>query len=321
MTVEVGGNIGLPVLSLAPLGGEGIYVLEMSSYQLELTNSLVFDVALLLNITPDHLDRHGGMEGYVAAKERIFAGQTGAQAAVIGLDDDICKRIADKLATNGRRVVPISAEHIAAGGVYVAGTNLIDDIERQQAAVLNLASLSRLPGRHNWQNVAAAFAAARCLGVAAHAAARGVASFPGLAHRQELVAMIDGVRYVNDSKATNADATEKALVCYEDILWIAGGVAKEGGVASLEPYFPRIRHAFLIGEAAPAFAETLSGKAPFTRSGDLATAVSQARAMAKSGNTVLLSPACASFDQFRDFEARGDAFRRLVEDLQNGARA
>jgi UDP-N-acetylmuramoylalanine--D-glutamate ligase len=320
MTVQVGGNIGLPVLLLAPLGQDGIYVLEMSSYQLELTNSLVFDVALLLNITPDHLDRHGGMDGYIAAKERIFAGQTAHQAAVIGLDDDICKRIADKLATGGRRVVPISAEHMASGGVYVAGTNLIDDIERQQAAVLNLASLPRLPGRHNWQNAAAAFAAARCLGVSANVAARGIASFPGLAHRQELIATIDGVRYVNDSKATNADATEKALVCYEDILWIAGGVAKEGGIASLEPYFPRIRHAFLIGEAAPAFAETLSGQAPFTRSGELAAAMGQAHAMAKPGNTVLLSPACASFDQFRDFEARGDAFRRLVEALQNEPR-
>jgi UDP-N-acetylmuramoylalanine--D-glutamate ligase len=321
ITVEVGGNIGLPVLSLAPLGGDGIYVLEMSSYQLELTNSLVFDVALLLNITPDHLDRHGGMEGYIAAKERIFAGQAARQIAVIGLDDDICKRIAGKLTTSGHRVVPISAEHMAPGGVYVASTNLIDDIESQQAAVLNLASLPRLPGRHNWQNVAAAFAAARCLGVPAHAAARGIASFPGLAHRQELIATIDGVRYVNDSKATNADATEKALVCYEDILWIAGGVAKEGGIASLEPHFPRIRHAFLIGEAAPAFAETLSGKARFTRSGDLATAVRQARTMATPGNTVLLSPACASFDQFRDFEARGDAFRRLVEEFQNEASA
>ena len=321
LTVEVGGNIGLPVLSLAPLGRDGLYVLEMSSYQLELTKTVVFDVALLLNITPDHLDRHGGMEGYIAAKERIFAGQTERHAAVIGLDDDICKSIAGKLSASGHRVVPISAEHIAAGGVYVAGTNLIDDIGGQQAAVLDLATLPRLPGRHNWQNAAAAFAAARCLGVAAGVAARGITNFPGLAHRQELIATIDGVRYVNDSKATNADATEKALVCDEDILWIAGGVAKEGGIASLAPYFPRIRHAFLIGEAAPAFAETLSGKAPFTRSGDLATAMRQARAMAKPGNTVLLSPACASFDQFRDFEARGDAFRRLVEDLQNEARA
>jgi UDP-N-acetylmuramoylalanine--D-glutamate ligase len=217
--------------------------------------------------------------------------------------------------------VPISAEHIAPGGVYVAGANLIDDIDGKQAAVLDLTTLPRLPGRHNWQNAAAAFAAARCLGISANAAARGIASFPGLAHRQELIATIDGARYINDSKATNADATEKALVCYDDILWIAGGVAKEGGIASLAPDFPRIRHAFLIGEAAPAFAETLAGKTPFTRSGDLATALRQARAMAKPGSTVLLSPACASFDQFRDFEARGDAFRRLVEAIQNEARA
>ncbi len=216
--------------------------------------------------------------------------------------------------------MPISAGHLAPGGVYAAGTTLIDDIDRQQTAVLDLASLPRLPGRHNWQNAAAAYAAARCLGVGAEAAARGIASFPGLAHRQELIATIDGVRYVNDSKATNADATEKALVCYDDILWIAGGVAKEGGIASLAPCFPRIRHAFLIGEAAPAFAETLAGKVPFTRSGDLATALHQAHAMAEAGSTVLLSPACASFDQFRDFEARGDAFRRLVEEMKNEAR-
>jgi UDP-N-acetylmuramoylalanine--D-glutamate ligase len=321
VTVQVGGNIGLPVLSLEALGRDGIYVLEMSSYQLELTKTLVFDVALLLNITPDHLDRHGGMDGYIAAKERIFAGQTTRQVSVVGIDDDICKSIAGKLDANGHRVVPISAEHVARGGVYVAGTNLIDDIDGKQAAVLDLAILYRLPGRHNWQNVAAAFAAARCLGIAADIVVRAIASFPGLAHRQELVAAIAGARYINDSKATNADATEKALVCYDDILWIAGGVAKEGGINSLASYFPRIRHAFLIGEAAPVFAETLSGKVPFTHSGDLATAVRQARAMAKQGSTVLLSPACASFDQFRDFEARGDAFRRLIEDMQHGASA
>jgi UDP-N-acetylmuramoylalanine--D-glutamate ligase len=318
---QVGGNIGLPVLSLNPLGRDGIYVLEMSSYQLELTKTLVFGVAILLNITPDHLDRHGGMDGYIAAKERIFAGQTGAQAAVVGIDDDICKTIAGKLGASGHRVIPISAEHVAPGGVYVAGTNLIDDIDGNQVAVLDLSTLPRLLGRHNWQNCTAAFAAARCLGIAADAAARGIATFLGLAHRQELIATIAGARYINDSKATNADATEKALVCYDNILWIAGGVAKEGGIDSLAPYFPRIRHAFLIGEAAPAFAETLNGKVPFTRSGDLATAVTQARAMAKQGSTVLLSPACASFDQFRDFEARGDAFRRLVEAVQHEARA
>jgi UDP-N-acetylmuramoylalanine--D-glutamate ligase len=320
MRAAVGGNLGVPALSLAPLGRDGVYVLEMSSYQLELTKSLVFDIAVLLNITPDHLDRHGGMEGYVAAKERIFAGQTTRQAAVIGFDDHICRGIAQKLAASGHRIVPISTEQTAPGGVYIAGAQLIDDIDHRQATALDLTTLPRLPGRHNWQNAAAAFAAARCLGLAPDLAARGIVSFPGLAHRQELIATIAGVRYVNDSKATNADATAKALACYDDICWIAGGVGKEGGIASLASFFPRIRHAFLIGEAAPAFAETLAGRVPFTRSGDLATALRQARAMARPGGTVLLSPACASFDQFRDFEARGDAFRALVASLQSEAR-
>jgi len=321
MRVAVGGNLGIPALLLDTLGSDGIYVLEMSSYQLELTKSLVFDVAVLLNITPDHLDRHGGMDGYVAAKERIFAGQGARQAAIIGVDDAICRGIAAKLAAKGAKVIPISAERAAPGGVYAADGHLIDDIDHAQCAILDLADAARLPGRHNWQNAAAAFAAARMFGVAARDAAQGIARFPGLAHRQELVATIDGVRYVNDSKATNADAAAKALACYEDICWIAGGVAKEGGIASLRPYFPLIRHAFLIGEAAPAFAVTLAGQVAFTRSGDLTTALRQAHETARRGGTVLLSPACSSFDQFTDFEARGDAFRRLVQDLKAEARA
>jgi UDP-N-acetylmuramoylalanine--D-glutamate ligase len=321
LRVAVGGNLGIPALLLEPLGADGIYVLEMSSYQLELTKSLTFDVAILLNITPDHLDRHGGMDGYVAAKERIFAGQGAHQAAVIGVDDAICRGIAAKLAAAGCKIIPISAERPVQGGVYAATGQLIDDIDHAQQAVLDLAAVARLPGRHNWQNAAAAFAAARCLGVSVGQAAQGITSFPGLAHRQELIAVIDGVRYVNDSKATNADATAKALACYDDILWIAGGVAKEGGIASLAPYFARIRHAFLIGAAAPDFAATLSGQVAFTQSGDLATAVRQAHAAAQSGSTILLSPACASFDQFTDFEARGEAFRRLVATIQTGGRA
>ncbi len=316
--VAVGGNLGIPVLQLDRLGGDGVYVLEMSSYQLELTKSLVFDVAVLLNITPDHLDRHGGMDGYIAAKERIFAGEKPGQAAVIGTDDAICRGLAKKLGDAGRKVVPISAERAVAGGVYVMGGTIVDDIEGAKKPILDLAEAPRLPGSHNWQNAAAAFAAARCLGIAAADAARAIKSFPGLAHRQELVAVIDGVRYINDSKATNADAAAKALACYDRICWIAGGVAKEGGITSLGPYFPRIRHAFLIGEAAPAFAQTLSGRVPFTMSGDLATAVHQARDAAGRDGTVLLSPACASFDQFTDFEARGDAFRRLVEAMKAG---
>jgi UDP-N-acetylmuramoylalanine--D-glutamate ligase len=313
--VAVGGNLGIAALLLDALGSDGIYVLEMSSYQLELTKSLAFDVAVLLNVTPDHLDRHGGMDGYVAAKERIFAHQNPQQAAVIGIDDTICRGVAKKLADAGHKVVPISAEGAAKGGVYVIDGHLIDDIDGKQQRILDLGAVARLPGRHNWQNAAAAFAAARCLGIAAGKIADGIKTFPGLAHRQELIATIDGVRYINDSKATNADATEKALACYDDIYWIAGGVAKEGGIASLAPYFTRIRHAFLIGEAASAFAMTLSDKAAFTHSGDLATAMKQAQAMAKPGSTVLLSPACASFDQFTDFEARGEAFRRLVDSL------
>jgi UDP-N-acetylmuramoylalanine--D-glutamate ligase len=182
-----------------------------------------------------------------------------------------------------------------------------------------MAGLARLPGVHNWQNVAASYAAVRHAGVAPEIATAGIASFPGLAHRQELIATIEGVRYVNDSKATNADAAAKALACYETVYWIAGGLAKEGGIASLAEYFPRIRHAFLIGQAAPEFADTLGSAVPHRRSGELATALSEADALARSerrpGAVVLLSPACASFDQFANFEARGEAFRKLVEAL------
>jgi UDP-N-acetylmuramoylalanine--D-glutamate ligase len=305
------------------LGPDGTYVLEMSSYQLELTPSLAFNVAVLLNITPDHLDRHGGMQGYIAAKERIFARQLGRHAAIVGIDDPICLGIAETLAARRRqRVVPISGERPAAGGVGVSGTWLVDDTGGTRREVLDLATLERLPGRHNWQNAAAAFAAVRCLGLDAATAAAGIASFKGLAHRQELIATIDGVRYVNDSKATNAEATEKALACYDEIYWIAGGRAKEGGIAALAPYFPRIRHAFLIGEAAEPFAATLAGRAPATLSRTLEAAVAAAHEASRGrrGATVLLSPACASFDQFTDFEARGTRFRHLVEALE-GERA
>jgi UDP-N-acetylmuramoylalanine--D-glutamate ligase len=318
--VAVGGNLGTPALSLAPLGAGGAYVLEMSSYQLELTFSLEFDVAILLNITPDHLDRHGGMDGYIAAKQRIFRGQKVPQAAIIGVDDPICAGIERDLAHAAEQIViPISAERAVARGVYAVGGSLIDDTKGKATPILEMAGLARLPGIHNWQNAAAAYAAVRHVGVATEAAAAGLHSFPGLAHRQELIATIDGVRYINDSKATNADAAAKALVCYENIYWIAGGLAKEGGIGSLSPYHKRIRHAFLIGEAAPAFAATLGGQVPHSRCGELAAAVAAARELAlregRPGAIVLLSPACASWDQFANFEARGEAFRRLVKAL------
>jgi UDP-N-acetylmuramoylalanine--D-glutamate ligase len=318
--VAVGGNLGTPVLSFAPLGKDGIYVLEMSSYQLELTQSLACDVAVLLNVTPDHLERHGGMAGYVAAKERIFKNQTPSQAAVVGMDDEICRGIAGKLRGEKRQaVVPISGERALDGGVYVADGVMTDASGAKATRVMDMRRAPRLPGRHNWQNAAAAFAAARQVGIPAAAATAGIESFPGLAHRQELIATIGGIRYVNDSKATNADAAARALVCYDAIYWIAGGVPKEGGIEPLRPLFPRIRHAFLIGEAAEGFAHTLGATVPHTRSGSLATAVAEARMAARTerieGAVVLLSPACASFDQFANFEARGEAFRALVADL------
>jgi UDP-N-acetylmuramoylalanine--D-glutamate ligase len=319
--VEIGGNLGTPALSLAPLGSEGTYVLEASSFQLELIDSLAFGVAVLLNITPDHLDRHGGMAGYIAAKRRIFAHQGAASTAIVGIDDPICRDLCDELRRAGpAQVVPISVTERAPGGVYVDRGRLVDATGRQPIPVLDLALAERLPGSHNWQNAAAAYAAARSIGVDAEDAAGAIRSFPGLAHRQELVDTIDGVRYINDSKATNADAAEKALACYEAIYWIAGGLPKAGGIAPLAPYFRRLRHAYLIGTATEEFAATLGSSVPFTRCGDLATAMEAAAEAARRegvpGAVVLLSPACASYDQFANFEARGDAFRAFVAELR-----
>lgn len=322
--VAVGGNIGTPALDLEPLDAGGIYVLEMSSYQLELTVSITFDVAVLLNISPDHLDRHGGMDGYIAAKRQIFHRQTRPRTAVIGVDDAPSRGIHTGLQRAGDQiVVPVSGAGACAGGVYVLDGVLYDDTDGQAVAVLPIAEAPALPGAHNWQNTAAAYAACKAVGVEPPVIAACLRSFPGLAHRQELIAVIDGIRYVNDSKATNADAAARALACYATVYWIAGGRAKAGGLAELTPFYPHVVHAFLIGEAQDAFAEALSGQVPYTRCPDLAGAVATAHERARSDRrtdaVVLLSPACASFDQFSDFEARGDAFRAAVHALP-GAR-
>src|SRR5258708_5758763 len=321
--VAVGGNIGTPVLALEPVG-DGLYVLEMSSYQLELTPSLVFDVAVLINLPPDHRDRHGGMDGYVAAKRLIFRGQKKPQTAVIGVDDEHGGRIHADLAAQGMQtVIPISATRPVDGGVYVLRGILYDATGGSPAHVADLNPIPTLPGAHNWQNAAAAYAACRALGVDGATIVSALATYPGLPHRQELIAVVDGVPFINDSKGTNADAAAKALVCYDGIYWIAGGKAKEGGIASLAPLFPRIRRAYLIGEAAQDFAQTL-GATPHEITGTLAAAVAAAHrdsgADKLRGAVVLLSPACASFDQFANFEARGDAFRALARALP-GARA
>ncbi|MBP2315287.1 UDP-N-acetylmuramoyl-L-alanine--D-glutamate ligase [Azospirillum soli] len=323
--VAVGGNLGTPALTFEPMGGGGSYVLEMSSYQLELTFSITFDVAVLLNITPDHLARHGGMDGYVAAKKLVFHRQTKPRTAVIGVDDAHCRRIYEDLVAAGdQRIWPISAEGRVPGGVYADAGGLIDDTEGNAERVADLASFPALLGKHNWQNAAAAFAACKAAGVPVPAIVAAMATFPGLAHRQQLVRTITDVRFVNDSKATNADATEKALATFDPIYWILGGQAKDTGLAGLEPYMDRVRHAFLIGEATDLFAQWLeTNKVPHTRCGTLDVAVREAAQMAlaeqRPGACVLLSPACASWDQFANFEKRGEAFAEAVNALEGGA--
>ncbi len=320
VSVAVGGNLGTAVLSLPKLESGGTYVLELSSYQLELVHSLACDVAILLNITRDHLDRHGGFEGYIAAKERIFRNQTANRTAIVEVNEKAGRALADRLQEQGQaRLIRISVERELTGGLYLHEGWLIDDSDGKAERLLRPAQLPRLPGRHNVQNIAAAYAACRALGLARDTILSGLTSFPGLAHRQELVAEIDGICFVNDSKATNAEAAAKALSSYRAIYWIAGGRPKEGGLSGLDPYFPRIRRAFLIGEAQQAFAKALAGKVTVEYCGELATAVHSAAKAARQESAadpvVLLSPACASFDQFPDFEVRGETFRTVVSAL------
>jgi UDP-N-acetylmuramoylalanine--D-glutamate ligase len=315
-----GGNIGLPVLDLLPKPLDDIYVLELSSFQLELTDHLGCAVAVILNISPDHLERHGGMAGYVRAKRRILRNQQANQGAVIGVDDTYGSETVDILRrAGGRRVIPISARTPVAGGVFVREGRLLDATDGPPREVADLREHASLIGEHNWQNAAAAFAVLRALGIEAAVAAEGIAHFRGLAHRMETVAEVDGIRYVNDSKATNAAAAARSLASYDDIYWIAGGRAKAGGIDGIGSELDRVRQAFLIGEAAESFAVSLRGRVEVTVSGDLETALADAgRAARRNGGgrpVVLLAPACASFDQFTSFEARGDAFRELVQKL------
>ncbi len=318
-SAAVGGNIGIPALELEQVGKDGAYVLEVSSYQIDLAPSLAADVAVLLNITPDHLDRHGGMDGYVEVKKRLLTQQRPAQAAVIGVDDAPTNAIFEALRGHGRRIVPISAGHKAERGVYVIDGILYDDLGGQAVQAMDLRNHQRLPGSHNWQNAAAAFATARLLGHPAPAIATAMESFPGLAHRIETIATIDGIRFVNNSKATNADAAARALACFDNIYWILGGLAKDGGIDTLQPYFGRVHRAYLIGEAMDAFGAALDGEVPYAKCGTLDIAVdsafTDARLDAAPEAVVLLSPACASFDQFKDFEDRGEAFRCIVQTL------
>ncbi|MBW8267869.1 UDP-N-acetylmuramoyl-L-alanine--D-glutamate ligase [Caldovatus aquaticus] len=318
VAAEAGGNLGPAALSLNMLGDGGVYVLEMSSYMLERIAAVRFNVGVMLNLSPDHLDRHGDMAGYAAAKACIFARQTPQDVAVLGCDDAPSRAMAAGIVA---RLVPVSGVTAQRGGIWAEGDRVLRD---EQGPILDLRAAPALPGAHNAQNAAAACAAAFALGVPREAAAAGLASFPGLPHRQERVADIEGVLFVNDSKATNADSAARALASYERVVWIAGGTAKAGGIAALAPLFPRVAKALLIGRDAPEFARTLAAHGvPHEVAGTLEAAVPAAAAAARAGAApvVLLSPAAASFDQFSGFEARGERFRALVRALApRGAR-
>ncbi|GJD61780.1 UDP-N-acetylmuramoyl-L-alanine--D-glutamate ligase [Methylobacterium frigidaeris] len=312
--VQMGGNIGTAILSLAPPSAHRVHVIELSSFQIDLTPSLAPTIGVLLNLTPDHLDRHGDMTHYAAIKERLV---TGAAHAIVGVDDEFCRAIA------GRRTGPLTRVHVGEAGEgpgILARNGIVIDGRREPAEpVADLSGIGSLRGAHNWQNAAIAYAVASELGVPPDAFAAALATFPGLPHRMEEVGRRGPVLFINDSKATNADSTEKALSAFQRVHWILGGKPKEGGIASLAPYFPRVVHAYLIGAATEDFAATLDGQVPFSRCGTLSQAVAAAAAATeqedKAEPVVLLSPACASYDQFRSFEDRGDQFRDLVKAL------
>jgi UDP-N-acetylmuramoylalanine--D-glutamate ligase len=309
--VQMGGNIGTAILSLEPPAEGRIHVVECSSFQIDLAPSLAPTIGVLLNISPDHLDRHGTMENYAAIKERLVAK---AEHAVIGIDDEASAAIADRVSAT-RPVVTISAECEA--GVYADGSTIRD---RTGAIVASLEGINALRGQHNAQNAAAAVAVVIGLGMKGRETIpRALRTFPGLPHRMEEVGRLKSALFINDSKATNADSTEKALTSFDRILWILGGKAKEGGISTLKPYFPKVEKAYLIGAAADEFARTLEGHVPYVRAETLERAVELAAADAVSSQAsepvVLLSPACASYDQFPNYEVRGNHFRDLVRAL------
>lgn len=316
--VEVGGNIGKAVLELNAPSVKSVYVLEVSSYQIDLSPGLTPDISVLTNITPDHIDRHGTLQNYAAVKARLLEQTAQGGQICIGVDDTLTASIYTGFSSGARETTPVSVGKVLGRGVFVLDGVLYDAQGQRAAAVANLAMAAALPGAHNWQNAALAYAAVKPLVKDARQIAAAIATFPGLPHRIEDVGRVGKVRFVNDSKATNAEAAERALVCFPDIFWIAGGRAKDGGIESLRSHFGRVRKAYLIGEAAESFAHTLGGT-PHEISGTLEKAVTSAFAEARSSNVsapvVLLSPACASFDQFTDYEQRGDVFRELAKAL------
>jgi len=319
-SVQTGGNLGQPALSLQMLDAQGTYVLELSSYQLDLMQGVFVDVAVWTNLSPDHIDRHGTLDGYISAKKTIFEGKGGY--AVVGVDDETSQILFNELVEkNDRVVIPVSAERNVDNGVSVVNGILRDDINSESVHVMNVQDIGSLQGPHNWQNTGIAYAAARAVGLRLSAFSDSVGTYPGLPHRMETIRTVNGVTYVNDSKATNVAAASKALSCFQKIYWIVGGRAKGSSVKELVSALSSVVHAYTIGESGKHFEEILQGWVPVTNSGTLTAAFHQATNLAASNMdadaVVLLSPGCASFDQFVNFEARGEAFRKLVLELSH----
>jgi UDP-N-acetylmuramoylalanine--D-glutamate ligase len=316
---QVGGNIGTAILSLAPPREGRVHVIEVSSYQIDLAPSLDPSVGVLINISEDHLDRHGTLSHYAAVKERLVAGVQDEGTVVVGVDDGWCAAAADRLERAGKKVTRVSVRRPIPDGLYLEGDRILHAAGGSAHAIAHVGGIDSLRGIHNAQNAACAIGAALALGLAAEVIQQGLISFPGLAHRMEQVGRKGRVLFVNDSKATNADSAAQALACFGDIFWIAGGRPKSGGIASLAGFFPRIRKAYLIGEAATDFAAELDGRVEWVVAGTIDRAVALATGDAEASDAaapvVLLSPACASFDQFRNFELRGAAFRTAVQAL------
>ena len=317
---QAGANLGHPVLDFEILGETAVYILELSSYQIDLTSSLRPDAAALINLSPDHLDRHGGMDGYVEAKRRLLEMAGSDVPLVIGGDDKYSSQICRDMTAIGRKVIEIAIGRNIDAGFFVK--NGLLQRAGYRGVITDLSNIDTLKGAHNWQNAAVAFALAETFGLSEANILHGLRSYPGLPHRMELVAQVDNVLFVNDSKATNLKAAAYALASYDNIFWIAGGIAKQENLDALLPHGDKVRHAYLIGEAASLFSEYLTGRVKHEISSCLGTAIRAAyQAASKLGGVVLLSPACASFDQFTSFEARGDHFRTVVLEISGDDRS
>lgn len=323
----LGGNIGTPVLSCdLPESGNGVFVLELSSYQIDICPTFRPDISVLLNITPDHLDRHGSLQEYASVKEEIFAMPQGEHKgdAIIAVDDEYTRAMYNRLKDSSHRTVwPVSVRKPLDEGVYVEKGILIDNRNGARAEIGRLSNIQTLKGTHNHQNAACVYAALLALGLKGDEIFKAFSTYPGLSHRQYVCRVINGVSYVNDSKATNAEAASKALDSYDKIYWIAGGIKKDGGLDGMDRYVERIKHAFVIGDASADFGSWFEHRGvPLTYSETLGNATKAAHESAQKqrsepggAGVVLLSPACSSFDQFTSFEERGAVFENLVSEL------